>query len=107
MPEESLGGSKYFVLFRDDYSKFRYVYFMKNKSEVFEKFKAFVALIKKDGGHDVKIFRSDNGLEFVNENMRKFMEQCGIRHQRTVPYTPEPDVLNVTTEHWLRQPEPC
>jgi transposase InsO family protein len=33
--------------------------------------------------------RTDNGLEFVNHEMRELTHQYGIRHQRTVVYTPE------------------
>ena len=35
----SLGGSRYFVTFIDDFSRKVWVYFIKQKSEVFEKFK--------------------------------------------------------------------
>lgn len=34
MAENSIGGSRYFLLFKDDYSHFRFVYFLRNKSEV-------------------------------------------------------------------------
>lgn len=88
LPEESFGGARYYVLFRDDHSRYRIAYFLKQKSEVFEKFKAFVAMAKNDG-QVIKCLRTDNGLEFVNRDMVLFMEQNGIRHQKTVPYTPE------------------
>jgi len=39
----SLGGNKYIVTFTDDYSRFSYVYMLKNKSDVFEKFQEFHA----------------------------------------------------------------
>ena len=38
---ESLGGSRYFLLFIDDYSGMSWVYFLKLKSERFENFKQF------------------------------------------------------------------
>lgn len=38
---QSLGGSRYYVLFKDDFSHFRYIYFMRNKSQVAEKLKLF------------------------------------------------------------------
>jgi hypothetical protein len=31
--QESMSGFKYFVLFKDDYTKFRTIYFLKEKSE--------------------------------------------------------------------------
>lgn len=37
----------------------------------------------------IKIFRSDNGTEYTNNSFQKFLNSCGIIHQRTAPYTPE------------------
>ena len=36
------GGNKYFITFIDDFSKYAYVYLLKNKSDAFEKFKEFL-----------------------------------------------------------------
>lgn len=44
MPKPSVAGSRYFLLFRDDFSRYRVVYFMKHKSEVFELFKRYVKM---------------------------------------------------------------
>ena len=38
---ESPRGSRYFLLFKDDCTSLREVYFLRHKSEVFEKFKEF------------------------------------------------------------------
>lgn len=46
MEENSLGGKRYFVIFKDDYSKYTYVYFLKQKSEVEQKLKCFLAQFK-------------------------------------------------------------
>jgi len=35
------GGFQYFIPFTDDFSRYGYVYLMKHKSEIFEKFKEF------------------------------------------------------------------
>ncbi|CAK1554981.1 unnamed protein product [Leptosia nina] len=57
---------RYFVLFKDDYSNFRHVYFIKHKSEVKDK---LLQMIKetKTPGHNIKTIISDNGGEFKNE----------------------------------------
>lgn len=89
MQSVSIAGSRYFVLFKDDYSHFRFVYFMRNKSEVIQKLKMFLALTQTETEHRVRILRSDNGTEFVNKEMDEFLSDKGIRHQRSVPYTPE------------------
>ena len=36
------GGNRYFITFIDDFSKFTYVYLMKNKSDAFENFKTYI-----------------------------------------------------------------
>ena len=57
----SIGGSRYFVTFVDDYSRLVFVYFLKAKLEVFEKFRQFVALVENHTGKTVRILRSDRG----------------------------------------------
>ena len=42
IPADSIGGRRYFVAFIDDYTRCCKVYFMKNKWEVFDKFKEFL-----------------------------------------------------------------
>ncbi|GJQ68757.1 hypothetical protein Trydic_g17289 [Trypoxylus dichotomus] len=89
MEEASLAGSKYFLLLKDDLSHYRYVYFLKHKVEVKSKILDFFKGAENDTGNKVRILRSDNGLEFVSGEMEKLLKEHGIRHQRTVAYTPE------------------
>lgn len=87
--EVSMGGARYFLLFKDDHSHFRSVYFLKQKSEVHDKLKAYVKWAEKQNGHPIKVVRSDNGTEFINSESKQFLDDNGIEHQRTVAYTPE------------------
>src|SRR5690606_35722925 len=77
MPVESLGGKEYFVVFKDDFSRFRCVYFIRNKSEVPEMFKKFVA-VAKNAGHVIKTIMCDGGTEFLNSDMRNICEENAI-----------------------------
>jgi hypothetical protein len=43
---ESVGMNKYYVRFIDDFSKFTWIYLPKHKSEVFQRFKEFQALVE-------------------------------------------------------------
>lgn len=88
MQEKSIGGARYFVLFKDDFSNFRTVYFLKQKSEVCQQIQKYLTLVKSTKC-TISVVRSDNGTEFVNLNVKELFEQQGIRHQRSVPYTPE------------------
>lgn len=87
MPDESLGGARFFVLFKDDTSGFRCVYFIKHKSDTFEKFKAFEQEVKNRFNRPIKILRSDNGREYVNERFLTYMQSLGIVHEPTAAYT--------------------
>ena len=89
MNVESLGGSKYFLFFIDDKSRRIWIYFLKRKSEVFEKFKIFKSMVENQTGRKIKALRSDNGGECVSKEFNKFIEECGIQRQLTVPYTPQ------------------
>jgi len=62
MSEASIGGSRYFLLFKDDKSSFRHIYFLKYKSETFDKFKEFEQLIFNKFGTQIKTVRADNAL---------------------------------------------
>lgn len=47
MNVQARGGYEYFVTFIGDYSRCGYVYFMRHKSETFEKFKEFKAEVER------------------------------------------------------------
>ena len=63
MATTSLSGYSYYVSFIDDFSRQTWIYFMKEKNEVFSKFKEFEALSENLSEKEIKIFRSNNGGE--------------------------------------------
>ncbi|KAI4340978.1 hypothetical protein MLD38_025761 [Melastoma candidum] len=69
---KSHGGCSYFVTFIDDYSRKVWVYFLKSKDEVFERFKEWKTMGEKRMGNKVKTLRTDNGLEFCNAPFDEF-----------------------------------
>ena len=85
----SWAGKRYYVTFVDDASRFTRVYFIKQKSEAFEKFKDFQHETERQTGLKVKILRSDNGGEYVSKENDRYLRDMGIVHQRTVPETPQ------------------
>lgn len=89
MEETSIGNSRYFLLFKDDCSKYRKVYFLKNKSEVPEFFRKYRTSLETETGEKLRTLRTDNGLEFINWKLKEETDRLGIRHERTVAYTPE------------------
>ena len=66
MQTTSLSGYVYYASFIDDYSRKTWIYFLKKKDEVFERFKEFKALEENLYEKKIKILRSDNGGEFTS-----------------------------------------
>ena len=93
MENKSIGGSKYFLLFVDDYSRMAFVYFLKTKDEVFTNFKTYKSLVENQIGKKIKVLRTDNGLEFCSKEFEKYLQNAGIIHQKTCSYTPEQNGL--------------
>jgi GAG-pre-integrase domain len=54
-------GSRYFVTFTDNFSRYDYIYLMRHKSESFEKFKEFKTEVENQLGKKIKVFRTDRG----------------------------------------------
>ena len=60
-PVSSLGGSRFYVTFINDFSRMVWVYFLKHNSDVFAIFKKWKAEVENQTGFKVKCLRSDNG----------------------------------------------
>ena len=99
---DSVGGSRYFVTFVDDYSRYVTVFMIKSKSEAFDKFVDFVIMsenkfgvkvqdfeLEGELGLKLKKFRSDGGGEYISNRFLEFCNWRGIEKQITVPYTPQ------------------
>ena len=80
----SLNGSKYVVTFIDEYTKYAVLKYMKNKSQVLDKFKEYVA---QNG--TPRTLRADSGAEYRSGRFRQFCRDSKIRQEFTVPDTPQ------------------
>jgi hypothetical protein len=59
----SLGKSVYYVSFIDDFSRNTWIYFLRKKSEVFDRFKEFKSLVENQTEKRIKVMRTNNGRE--------------------------------------------
>lgn len=104
METQSIGHAKYFLTFIDDFSRNVFVYFLKCKSEVLEKFKHFKSFVENQTGERIQSFvsgitkpenisvkklRSDRGGEYCSAEFERYLASQGIQHQLTAPYTPQ------------------
>lgn len=85
----SLGGARYFLTFVDDFTHKVFIYILKNKNETAKIFKIFKAYVENQTEQKIKILRSDNGGEYLSNFLKSYLEESGIQHQFTVPYTPQ------------------
>lgn len=76
-------GYKYWCLFIDVHTRMSFAYLLKKKSETFESFKHFKALVEKQTGFKIKRFRDDKGGECIGKKWDNFFDEEGIIHERT------------------------
>ena len=89
MSVDSIGGSRYFITFIDDYSRFVVTYTMKRKDEALDKFKEYVAMAETKFGYKVMKTRNDNGGEYCSKSFEDYLKERGTQDERTAPYTPQ------------------
>ncbi|KAJ0454406.1 putative RNA-directed DNA polymerase [Helianthus annuus] len=85
----SYEGFKYFLTVVDDFSRTVWCYLLTNKTEVFDNLCSFYELVLTQFEKKIKVIRSDNGTEFVNNQMNMFCKNRGILHQTSCAYTPQ------------------
>jgi histone deacetylase 1/2 len=81
---DSFGRNKYYVSFIDDYSKFVWVYLLKHKSEVFQRFHEFQNLVERQFNRKILALQSDWGGEY--EKLNSFFTKTGIVHLVSCPH---------------------
>ena len=85
MSVEARGGYCYFLTFTDDLSRYGYIYLMKHKSEIVERFKEFQSEVENHHNKKIKFLRSDHGDKYLSYEFGLHLKQCGIVSQLTPP----------------------
>lgn len=78
---------------------------MKHKSNVSFIFLVFKSLVEKQLQSQIKTLYSDSGGEYIK--LRSFLQQNGITHLTTPPYTPEHNGLSERKHHHLVEMARC
>ena len=89
LSDKSIGGAQYFLTFTDDKSRYSLVYIIKMKDQVYQCFLEWKALVEKAAKKKVRTFRTDNGGEYTSSQFENYLKAEGIRHELTVPKTPQ------------------
>jgi len=93
----SIDGFDSFITFTDDYSRYGYIYPIKERSEALDKFKIFKAEVENQHDLKIKIVRSDRGGEYYSRHITygqvpgpfaRFLQENGIAAQYSMPGDP-------------------
>jgi transposase InsO family protein len=95
----SIGGNKYGFVIVDDFSRFTWVFLLRDKGETQGIFKKVSRRAQNKFEVKIKKVRSDNGIEFRNTNIEAFLDEEGIKHEFSVPYTPQQNGV-VERKNW-------
>lgn len=79
---------KYILTFINDHSRFTWVYFLMHKSDTFQAFKTFQALVKKQLSTSIQMLRTDCGGEYMSTDFQHHWSVAGIHRQLTTVLTP-------------------
>ncbi|GJS06786.1 retrovirus-related pol polyprotein from transposon TNT 1-94 [Tanacetum coccineum] len=86
----SYGGNRYTLVIVDDYSRYTWTRFLKDKIEAFDQFEIFSKKIQNQLGCTIVSIRTDHGREFDNEvQLGEFCNANGITHNFSAPRTPQ------------------
>ncbi|GJY57415.1 retrovirus-related pol polyprotein from transposon TNT 1-94, partial [Tanacetum coccineum] len=86
----SYGGNRYTLVIVDDYSRYTWTRFLKDKTEAFDQFEIFSRQIQNQLGCSIVSIRTDHGREFDNEvQFGEFCNTNGITHNFSAPRTPQ------------------
>ena len=81
----SIGGSRYFVVFVDDYSRYSWIFQMKHRFELLQIYSNFAKMVETQFSKRIKIFQFDNAFEYTQYVFLAIFHSYGIIHQLTCP----------------------
>jgi transposase InsO family protein len=81
---------------------------LQEKSQTQETLKGSLRRAQNEFGLRIKKIKSDNGTEFKNSQIEGFLEEEGIKHEFSSPYTPQQNgVVERRIELYWTWLEPC
>ncbi|GKA20316.1 retrovirus-related pol polyprotein from transposon TNT 1-94 [Tanacetum coccineum] len=86
----SYEGNRYTLVIVDDYSRYTWTRFLKDKTEAFDQFEIFSKKIQNQLGCTIVSIRTDHDREFDNEvQFGEFCNANGVTHNFSAPHTPQ------------------
>ncbi|GJY57928.1 retrovirus-related pol polyprotein from transposon TNT 1-94 [Tanacetum coccineum] len=89
MRVESINGKKYVLVIVDDYSRYTWTHFLRSKDETPAVLIDFLTLVQRGLQAQVRIVRTDKGMEFLNKTLHEYFAKECIRHGTSTAQTPK------------------
>ncbi|MBW0482877.1 hypothetical protein O181_022592 [Austropuccinia psidii MF-1] len=103
----SVSGYRYFPTVMDQYTSFKLVKFLRQKSDTFHKFIAIKNLVETTQDRKIKKIISDKGGEFANSEFQKLANESGFFHVTSPPYTPQLNGFAEWANRTIMEKERC
>ena len=81
--------SKYYAVIVDDRSRFKWILFLRHKSDFTQLFKDLTLRIMNEKGTLIKTFQTDQGGEFINDILHQYLKSFGCHLQTSIARTSE------------------
>ena len=89
MITESMGGKHYILVVVDDFSRYPWVEFLREKSVACDKMEMLCKRLQNEKGVPIVKIRSDHGKKFENAKFEAFCNKHGIKKEFSTPKTPQ------------------
>jgi len=89
MKVESIGGKMYVLVVVDDFSRFTWVNFIREKPDTFDVCKELCTQLQREKGCGIVRIRSDHGTEFENAKFDEYCSDEGNKHEFSSPTAPQ------------------
>ena len=89
MSAASIDGYKWTATYLDDHTRYGMMFFLKHKDEQFDAFKTYKAWAERQTWQKLKSIRTDRGGEFLSKEQKRYLQEHGIEHQTSMPYSPQ------------------
>ena len=86
---KSLGGKRYIMVIVDDFLRYTWVEFLREKSKACEKLEILCKKLQNEKGVPIVKIRIDLGKEFKNARFESYCEKNGIKREFSAPKTPQ------------------
>ena len=106
MQVESITGKMYIFVCVDDFYRFTWVYFIREKLDTFDSFRNLCIKFKKEKNYNIGRIvriRSDHEKEFKNYIFCDFCNEYGISHDFSSPKTPQQNIVVERKSHTLQE----